>query len=120
MKDLKTGDYAMHHMDGRERGTLVLVTDRNSAGNFGIQYVPNGGSSFSWPASDFRPITCPHLKAVAKLHAANATVARLKFELAAAEFAVKVASEVELVIRETSQAAKSGGGQRARSAKQRG
>lgn len=111
MKDLKKGDYAMHHMHGGERGTLVLVVEQCAGGCFGIQYVPNGGSSFSWPASDFRPITCPHLKAVAKLHAANATVKRLQYELVQAEFAVKVASEVELVLRETGQAAKSGGGQ---------
>ena len=68
----KVGDYAMHHMDGADRGTLVLICDRNDRGNFGVEYVSNngdsGGSSYSWPPKDFRAITDPRLWALSRVH----------------------------------------------------
>lgn len=69
------GVYAMHHMHGGSNGTLVLIDSRNDEGCFSIQYVQvlwngtdviGGGSSSSWPASDFRPVTDPILLAAAK------------------------------------------------------
>lgn len=69
----QVGEYWMH------RGTPVRVSDVNEHGRFGISYVqiieygPNpdvigGGHSFSWPASEFHPITDPYLLAACKVY----------------------------------------------------
>lgn len=89
----KHGEYAMHHMDGREKGTLVLL-ELLPSGWFGVSYIPCGGASFSWPASDFKPVTDPRLVAVAKKHAAESLVSNLKAELKRAERAAEVAASV--------------------------
>lgn len=63
------GMYAMHHMHNCERGTLVRIESEPRPGHFGIEYVPCGGASYSWPAAEFRPVTEPRLLAVCRLHA---------------------------------------------------
>lgn len=80
--DVKVGDYVMHHMSGGPNGTLVRVLEETTADRFGVGYVQlvadsvvSGGTSWSWPASDFRPITDPLYLLAARLDAAGRTAA---------------------------------------------
>ena len=76
---LSVGMYAMHHMHGGTSGTLVRIDDEPEPGCFAIHYVQilsdgsdviGGGSSSSWPRSDFRPVTDPILIAAARCFSA--------------------------------------------------
>lgn len=65
------GVYAMHHMHNGKTGNLVLISSETRPGFFGIEYVPCGGASYSWPAEEFRPVTDAALYAKARVHAIN-------------------------------------------------
>lgn len=77
------GVYAMHHMNEASEGTLVLIisTTQSGAPGFGVEYVGEdgrgGGSSFYWPASQFRPITKERLLIAAKIHEYHRLATRL-------------------------------------------
>lgn len=80
------GDYYM------QRGSLVLCASEIKPGWFETHYVQigdnnvsGGGASFSWPASDYTPITDPRLYAAAQAHRAMREAAELRKAVATAE-----------------------------------
>ena len=82
------GVYAMHHMHKSKEGTLICIkhkaTSDNGEAMFGIEYVGDGyggGSSYSWPAVEFRPITKPILIATAQFHKAMCEQSRAKQDI---------------------------------------
>lgn len=90
MSEPKVGEYWMH------RGTAVLVSDQNEYGRYGITFVqivesdgtPRvicGGHSFSYPASEFHPITDPYLKAATRIFAAQQAARDFEVKKARAE-----------------------------------
>lgn len=90
----KDGGYAMHHMDGRTNGTLVRLQAVEKGDGFWIHYVPRGGSSGTWPASEFKPVTDPRLIAVTRKDQADRDVSDLKAKLIQAQHASEIAAAV--------------------------
>lgn len=68
IEDIKVGEYLMHHMGGGGRGTLVRIQGIVHPGRYSVEYM-DGGSSSSWEAECFRPITDPKSIAIARAHA---------------------------------------------------
>jgi hypothetical protein len=64
---VKVGGYYSHRMHGADSGTPVRISmeflREGHPPRYGAEYVGNagqgGGSSFSWPAEEFFPITDP-------------------------------------------------------------
>ena len=84
------GVYAIHHHKGSsDEGTLVLIDDESETNTrgivFSILYMPNGGASFWWEASEFSPVTDPHQIAICKKHAAEQKLKELKKETISTE-----------------------------------
>lgn len=103
------GDYAMHHMNNGPTGNLVRISSKTASGGFLIEYVSDygdgtvqsGGSSGTWPAVDFRPITDPKLLAASRIFEANRNVAELKRQVVLAERDVSLWKLAYAAIRET-------------------
>lgn len=79
------GMYAMHHMHGEPIGTLCLLAKTDTPDRFGIYYIPSGGSSWSWPASEFTPVTNPHQIAICKLHEARVREGEMRRQMELAQ-----------------------------------
>lgn len=77
---MKTGDFMMHHMHGGQSGTLVQLDREDRPGQWSVRYVQmmhdgsdviGGGSSSSWPAEEFKPVSDAKSLAACKCFAAK-------------------------------------------------